>query len=301
MTLIAVSTFLAFWWTSVSARYDGRLRRPAGPNAQGILFNQRSSQHRTRTRIGYCKRACTRSRRNRDMDGAVDTGEDGASARPRLFAPATQRERLLDGMARTVAEQGYAATSVADVLQAARISRRTFYERFADKEDCFIAAYDAIAEVCHARVSGAFNAAASWSDGIADGLDALLSTLAAEPAVRAAGGRRGARRRPARARPPRRDDAALRGLHTGQPRAVRRPALPHPDVVAQAIVGGIYELLYSRIVRGAGRATARALRRAAPLHLHAARNAPAFGLIQSAPEMRRWGAEMRHACVNFQP
>lgn len=184
------------------------------------------------------------------MDGAVDTGEDGASARPRLFAPATQRERLLDGMARTVAEQGYAATSVADVLQAARISRRTFYERFADKEDCFIAAYDAIAEVCHARVSGAFNAAASWSDGIADGLDALLSTLAAEPqfarlaVVEVLGaGPRGLARR---------DETMQRfaAFIQDSREQLDDQLSPHPDVVAQAIVGGIYELLYSRIVRG---------------------------------------------------
>ena len=184
------------------------------------------------------------------MDGAVDTGEDGASARPRLFAPVTQRERLLDGMARTVAEQGYAATSVADVLQAARISRRTFYERFADKEDCFIAAYDAIAEVCHARVSGAFNAAASWSDGIADGLDALLSTLAAEPqfarlaVVEVLGaGPRGLARR---------DETMQRfaAFIQDSRQQFDDQLSPHPDVVAQAIVGGIYELLYSRIVRG---------------------------------------------------
>ncbi|MDO8185130.1 TetR/AcrR family transcriptional regulator [Conexibacter sp. JD483] len=184
------------------------------------------------------------------MDGAVDTGEDGANARSRLFAPATQRERLLDGMARTVAEQGYAATSVADVLQVARISRRTFYERFADKEDCFIAAYDAIAEACHARVRGAFNAAPDWSDGIADGLDALLTALAAEPAfarlavveVLGAGPRGLARR----------DDTMQRFaafIQEGRARFDDQLS-PHPDVVAQAIVGGIYELLYSRIVRG---------------------------------------------------
>lgn len=183
------------------------------------------------------------------MDGAVDTGDEGAGA-PRLFAPSTQRERLLDGMARTVAEQGYAATSVADVLQAARISRRTFYERFADKEDCFLAAYDAIAEVCHARVSSAFSAAPTWSDGVASGLDALLWALAAEPhfarlaVVEVLGaGPRGLARR----------DETMRRfagfIQSGRAQFDEQLS-PHPDVVAQAIVGGIYELLYSRIVRG---------------------------------------------------
>lgn len=52
-----------------------------------------------------------------------------------------QRRRLFLGLSRAVARKGYAAASVADVLNEVRISRRTFYELFKDKEDCFLAAY----------------------------------------------------------------------------------------------------------------------------------------------------------------
>jgi AcrR family transcriptional regulator len=53
-----------------------------------------------------------------------------------------QRRRLLLGVAHAVARNGYAATTVADILAEVRISRRTFYEMFRDKEDCYLAAYE---------------------------------------------------------------------------------------------------------------------------------------------------------------
>lgn len=58
-----------------------------------------------------------------------------------------QRDRLLRGMADAVADRGYAATTVADVLRRAKVSRETFYEQFTDKEDCFLATLDRGAEL----------------------------------------------------------------------------------------------------------------------------------------------------------
>lgn len=166
----------------------------------------------------------------------------------RAFAPATQRERLLDGMARTVAARGYAATPVAEVLSAAGVSRRTFYELFADKEDCFLAAYDAIAALCTRRLVAAYDAGRDWEDGIARAYGALLATLAGEPAfahlgvvdVLAAGPRAVARR-----------EATLRRFARFVDWTRERTATSAPPArVGQAIVGGIHELVYSAIVRG---------------------------------------------------
>jgi len=161
----------------------------------------------------------------------------------------TQRGRLLDGMARTVSRRGYAATPVAEVLKAAGVSRRTFYEQFVDKEDCFLAAYDAIVALCTERLIVAYHAGATWEDGIAHAYEALLETLAAEPDfahlgvvdVLAAGPRAIARR-----------EAALRRFarfidFTRE--RVDAAAMP-PRLVGQAIVGGIHELVYSQIARG---------------------------------------------------
>ena len=67
----------------------------------------------------------------------------GRHAAPREVVAESQRERLLVAIAEAVAEKGYANAAVADVIERAGVSRRTFYEHFANKEECFLAAYDA--------------------------------------------------------------------------------------------------------------------------------------------------------------
>jgi len=57
----------------------------------------------------------------------------------------SQRERMLRAMAEAVCDLGYGNTPVAEVLRRAGVSRETFYEQFANKEECFLAAYDASA------------------------------------------------------------------------------------------------------------------------------------------------------------
>jgi AcrR family transcriptional regulator len=59
----------------------------------------------------------------------------------------SQRGRLLEATTAVVAEQGYVKTTVADILARAGVSRATFYELFADREECFQAAYRANAEL----------------------------------------------------------------------------------------------------------------------------------------------------------
>ena len=56
----------------------------------------------------------------------------------------SQRWRLLEAVTEVVAERGYEGASVAHVIAAAGVSRKTFYEHFADKEACFLAAYDVL-------------------------------------------------------------------------------------------------------------------------------------------------------------
>jgi AcrR family transcriptional regulator len=67
----------------------------------------------------------------------------------------SQRERLLEAATAAVAEKGYVATSVADILRRAGVSRTTFYEMFSDKQDCFLAAYRAHAELIAAVMEAA--------------------------------------------------------------------------------------------------------------------------------------------------
>lgn len=95
----------------------------------------------------------------------------------------SQRERLLDAAIDVVAEKGYAKTTVADLTKEAGISRTTFYEMYPDREACFLAAYDAAADVLTRRVATAFEAEGEWPARVRAGLEALLGSLAAEPAV----------------------------------------------------------------------------------------------------------------------
>jgi AcrR family transcriptional regulator len=83
-------------------------------------------------------------------------------------------------MIETVAERGYGRTTVADVIAAAKISRRTFYESFANKEDCYAAAYEAGSDyLLKTLVAGAEGT--EWPASVRDGLAALLEALGAHP------------------------------------------------------------------------------------------------------------------------
>jgi AcrR family transcriptional regulator len=95
----------------------------------------------------------------------------------------SQRERLLDAAVNVVAEEGYAATTVADLTKEAGVSRTTFYEHFADKEACFLAAYDTAADVLARRIGAAFETQEAWPDRVRAGLVALLESLAGEPQI----------------------------------------------------------------------------------------------------------------------
>ncbi len=94
-----------------------------------------------------------------------------------------QRSRMLRAMAEAMAEHGYVATSVADVLGRAGISRETFYQQFSSKQDCFIAAYKHAAGVMLADLER--EAAASTGSALERfdrAICAYLDALAAEPA-----------------------------------------------------------------------------------------------------------------------
>jgi AcrR family transcriptional regulator len=75
---------------------------------------------------------------------------------PRRSLRASQRKRMLAATTEAVARHGYAAASVADVIEGAGVSRKTFYEHFANKEAGFLAAYEGLS----ARVISAMATAA---------------------------------------------------------------------------------------------------------------------------------------------
>ena len=168
----------------------------------------------------------------------------------RSFVAQKQSDRILAAVAEACSAKGYAEMSVEDIIAAAGVSRRTFYEHFKNKEHAFLAAYDAVVVQLFGRVNGAIEAAETIQDKIRAGLSAFLGFLASEPAfarmcivdVLAAGSEAVARR-----------DGAMRGFSQLILQNVRDEigddAPPALDVISETVVGGIYEVVYARVLR----------------------------------------------------
>jgi AcrR family transcriptional regulator len=97
-----------------------------------------------------------------------------------MTAPRTAadiRASLELALANAVAEKGYAATTIADIVANARVSKRTFYEHFSDKEECLMALYSDACTRIMAMLRAAGGTAQPWPDRIRALTDAYLSTL----------------------------------------------------------------------------------------------------------------------------
>jgi AcrR family transcriptional regulator len=161
----------------------------------------------------------------------------------------SQRQRLLNSVVEAVVEHGYNATTIAQLIETASVSRRTFYEHFDDKEACFLAAHEMI--VAHVRDSlREVEGRPVWPERVRAELAVLLSIFAADPTVArfllleslAVGGEVAERHR-----------AALRCVVT-----LMRPGEPaDADALAeareQALVGGISTLIVRRLKAGDAR------------------------------------------------
>lgn len=105
----------------------------------------------------------------------------GAHGLARNVVLMSQRARLLEAIVHLVAGNGYAATRVQDVTSYARVSRTTFYEQFADKEECFLAAYNAGAHAHLEQVGAAIARASDPLERLRAATFAYVEVLAAEP------------------------------------------------------------------------------------------------------------------------
>lgn len=108
----------------------------------------------------------------------------GRHGLPRDLVVENQRARLISSMIETVAELGYGKATVAKVTKPAKVSRRTFYETFSNKEDCYRAAYEASFEYLRDQALAAA-AEEEWPGSVRAGLEALLESLASHPKLAA--------------------------------------------------------------------------------------------------------------------
>ncbi len=105
----------------------------------------------------------------------------GRHGLPRELITRSQRERLLAGVVRATATKGYAATTVADVLNEAGVGRETFYELFADKRACALAAHAILFDDLEEKVRSAYMEPGEWPERVRSALAATLEWFAADP------------------------------------------------------------------------------------------------------------------------
>jgi AcrR family transcriptional regulator len=158
------------------------------------------------------------------------------------------RARILQATADAVARRGYATVTLGDIVKAGRISRRTFYEHFQDKEHCFVETYRIGCENGIAQIDSALRSLTDpdWRTRLRVSLETYLEILAAEPHfarvllidVLAAGPRALEMRE------------RVLGIYVEHYRGLRErareedPGLPDvPDEFLRGLVGGIAELV----------------------------------------------------------
>lgn len=93
------------------------------------------------------------------------------------------RRRLIDGLVSSIEERGYRETTVADIVRCARTSKRTFYDHFRTKEDCFFELLTANNEELVDTLRRAVDPAAPWQQQVRQAVNAYVQTIDATPAV----------------------------------------------------------------------------------------------------------------------
>jgi AcrR family transcriptional regulator len=93
------------------------------------------------------------------------------------------RQRLLDALEQSIAEDGYPRTTVADIVRRARTSRRTFYEHFDSREACYVALlHEANAEQV-TQIAAAVDATAPWRSQVRQAIEAWIATGESRPSL----------------------------------------------------------------------------------------------------------------------
>jgi AcrR family transcriptional regulator len=106
-----------------------------------------------------------------------------AASREGTAKPGEYRDRLLEGMAAALDEKGFAETTIADIARHARVSKRTFYEHFGDKQDCLLALYVASSERALARIADSIDPTLDLDAQIKKTTAVYFSSMQERPAL----------------------------------------------------------------------------------------------------------------------
>lgn len=174
----------------------------------------------------------------------------GKEPLPREFVSRHKRARIVAALAEEVAAKGYRAVTVAAIVSRAGIARNTFYENFGSKEECFLAAQEQGMSTALERVVEAAGTFETWPQQVRAGLTAFLDYVAAEPTLAkscmvealAAGPKAVKYHEESQ-------QAFVSLLRLG--RSVSSRGAELPEALEEAIVGGVFWILYQRLAEAA--------------------------------------------------
>jgi len=160
-----------------------------------------------------------------------------------------QRTRMLGAAVEAVEEVGYARMTVAQVIGRARVSRKTFYDVFRDREDCFLAAFEQALNQARRLLGEVYDSDADWREGVRCALARLLMFMDEETGlaklcvVEALGA--GERVLELRAKVLGELAAVI-----DQGRFVTNATHEPPEVTAEGVVGAVFAVLHTRLLDG---------------------------------------------------
>jgi AcrR family transcriptional regulator len=174
----------------------------------------------------------------------------GGQPLSREFISRHQRARIIGALAQETAEKGYRAVAVAAIVSRAGIARSTFYENFGSKEECFLAAQEEAMATALERVVEAAGTFERWPQRVRAGLSAFLDYVIAEPALARTCMVESLSAGPAAVRHHEESQQAFVSLLR-----LGRDASPEgqrlPEALEEAIVGGVFWIVYQRLASGA--------------------------------------------------
>jgi AcrR family transcriptional regulator len=165
----------------------------------------------------------------------------------RKFIAEHQRLRIISALVQETSEKGFRATTVADIVKRAGIARKTFYENFSSKEDCFLAAQEHAMLTALSRVVEVAGTHQSWPRRVRAGLAAFLEYVAEEPALAKTCMVEALAVSPTSMGYYEESQQAFVSLFK-LGRDVSLSGKELPDTLEEAIVGGVFWIVYQRLV-----------------------------------------------------
>ncbi len=196
------------------------------------------------------KQAATNVQAGAEGTGAIRAVEALPHSPKLELVNSSKRERILEGMLEAVGAEGYDATSVRTVLDRTGLYRQAFYDNFADKDACYLAALELGIARLEATMAHGAAGEVTWRGRLRGGIGALLDRLDAEPdfgrgvivEVHAAGPEALERRAEAMKRA-----ADFIDLARDEADELESP----PQIAPEGIVAGIHAIVHSRLSTGA--------------------------------------------------